>query len=90
MFPSVTGEAAEFLLKRNVSGLGIDTLSADRKREGFPVHRSFLGAGKYLVENVANSASLPPTGFYAETITIKVEDATEVPIRLIALIFQDQ
>src|SRR3990167_8838058 len=36
-FPSVSQEAAEFLLKRNISGLGIDTLSPDTAKSGFPV-----------------------------------------------------
>lgn len=59
VFPCVSNAAAHFLLKRNIAGLGIDTLSPDRPEEDYPVHAALLGAGKYIVENIANSAKLP-------------------------------
>ena len=85
-FPSIDVSVAEMLLKRNISGLGIDTLSADTGEKGFPVHRAILGADKYLVENVANAKELPPTGAKIFVLPIKIKDATEAPIRLIAII----
>lgn len=85
-FPSVHVSTAELLLKRNIAGLGIDTLSADTGKNGFPVHRAILGANKYLVENITNLAGLPPTGAKIAVLPIKIKDATEAPIRLIALI----
>jgi kynurenine formamidase len=85
-FPSVDISTAELLLKRNITGLGIDTLSADTGTSGFPVHRAILGADKYLVENVANAKELPPTGAKIFVLPIKIKDATEAPIRLIATI----
>ncbi len=84
-FPSVHASTAELLLKRDIAGLGIDTLSADAKGRDFPVHRLFLGAGKYLVENVANAKSLPPTGSRICVLPMKIKDATEAPVRLIGL-----
>ncbi len=85
-FPSVSEETAKVLLKRNIAGLGIDTLSADTGKNGFPVHRSILGAGKYLVENIANASELPPTGSKICVLPIKIKEGTEAPIRLIALV----
>lgn len=85
-FPSVDISTAEFLLKRNISGLGIDTLSADTGAKGFPVHKAILGADKYLVENITNAKELPPIGSKICVLPIKVKDATEAPIRLIALL----
>ncbi len=85
-FPSVDLSTAEFLLKRNIAGLGIDTLSADTGKNGFPVHRAILGADKYLVENIANAKELPAVGVKSLVLPIKVKDGTEAPIRLIALI----
>lgn len=38
VFPSVDSGAAELLLERGVSALGIDTLSPDRPEDGFKVH----------------------------------------------------
>jgi kynurenine formamidase len=85
-FPSVSKEAAELLLQRGVVGLGIDTLSSDRPEDGFPVHKLFLGNGKYFVENAANLEKLPPTGSFILCLPIKIKDGTEAPIRLIGLI----
>jgi kynurenine formamidase len=85
-FPSVHPSTAELLLKRNIVGLGIDTLSADTGKDGFPVHRAILGANKYLVENITNLKSLPPTGSKIAVLPIKIKDATEAPIRLVAFV----
>jgi len=84
-FPSISKEAAELLLSRNVAGLGIDTLSPDRPTENFVVHQIILGAGKYLVENIANASLLPPIGAYSFTLPMKAKDLTESPIRLVAI-----
>lgn len=85
-FPSFHAETAPFLLERGISGLGIDTLSPDLGTDGqYPLHQAFLGAGKYLVENVANAHLLPPTGAIGVLLPIKVE-AAEAPIRFVAFI----
>ncbi len=85
-FPSVHEDTAKVLFERNVTGLGIDTLSADTGANGFPVHRAILGGGKYLVENIANADILPPTGSKVFIMPIKIKEGTEAPIRLIALL----
>lgn len=90
VFPDVTAEAAELLLQRGISGLGIDTMSPDRPEDGFPVHAAILGAGKYIVENVANIDQLPPVGSIALALPLKTIDGTEAPTRLIALVENKQ
>ena len=85
-FPSVDVSTAQLLLKRNINGIGIDTFSVDTGQDGFPVHHAILGANKYLVENVANAKDLPPTGAKILVLPLKIKDATEAPVRLIALI----
>ena len=85
-FPSVDVSTAELLLKRDIAGIGIDTLSADTGTNGFPVHNAILGADKYLVENIANAKELPPIGAKSFVLPMKIKDGTESPIRLIALI----
>lgn len=84
-FPSIHEDTAKFLLERHIVGLGTDTLSADAKGNAFPVHRAVLGAGKYLVENIANAAELPASGAKLLVMPIKIENGTEAPIRLVAL-----
>lgn len=86
IFPTVSASVAELLLKRGIIGLGVDTLSPDAAESDFPVHRMLLGAGKYIVENIANSAQLPPIGATTMALPIKIQSGTESPIRLIALI----
>jgi kynurenine formamidase len=85
VFPSVSKEAALLLLQRDIAGIGIDTLSPDRPDEGYSTHKIILGAGKYIVENVANGESLPATGCYSLALPIKTLNGTEAPARLIAL-----
>lgn len=86
IFPSISKVGAELLLKKDIVGLGIDTLSPDRPDEGFPVHQLVLGTGKYIVENVANSHKLPPLGSYSLTLPLKIQGGTEAPLRLVGLI----
>lgn len=85
LYPCVSERAAHFLLERDIAGLGIDTLSPDRSDEGFPVHKALLGAGKYIVENVADSGSLPPIGSYSLALPLKIYGGTEAPLRLIGM-----
>ena len=85
-FPSVSSEAAELFLERGVSAIGIDTLSPDRTEDGFKVHKTFLGADKIIIENVANLVSLPPTGGFVMVLPIKIKDGTEAPVRLVGLV----
>ncbi len=86
LFPSVSCEAAELLLNRQVVGLGIDTLSPDCPVNGYAVHQLFLSEGKYLIENVAHLAYLPPTGSFVLALPIKIKEGTEAPVRLVALV----
>jgi kynurenine formamidase len=85
-FPSISEEIAVLLLERGITGLGIDTLSPDTSSSGFPVHKHLLGAGKYIIENIANAAQLPPNNSFTLAMPIKAKDLTEAPIRLIALL----
>ena len=85
-FPSITLEAAHFLLVRGIVGLGVDTLSADRPIDEYRVHEAVLGAGKYLIENIANSDQLPKKGSFIGIFPLKLKDGSESPIRLIGFI----
>ncbi|MBN9543306.1 MAG: cyclase family protein [Alphaproteobacteria bacterium] len=86
IFPYISNQAAELLLKRDINALGIDTLSPDIPQNGFPVHRLFLGAGKILIENATNLKRMPQVGSYVMVLPIKVKDGTEAPVRLVGLI----
>jgi kynurenine formamidase len=89
VFPSVSSKAASLLLERAVSAIGIDTLSPDRPEDGFKVHKTFLGADKIIIENVANLDNMPPSGGFVMVLPIKINDGTEAPVRLVGLIERD-
>lgn len=85
-FPGFSKEAAQFLLERDIAGLGIDTLSPDGSNQGFPVHELILGAGKYILENLTNLDKLPPKGALCFALPIKVDQGTEAAVRAVALL----
>ncbi len=90
VFPSVSSEAAELLVERGVSAIGVDTLSPDRPEDGFKVHKAFLGADKIIIENIANLDIMPPTGGFVMVLSIKIKDGTEAPVRLVGLIERER
>ncbi|KJV56962.1 hypothetical protein OTSKATO_0032 [Orientia tsutsugamushi str. Kato PP] len=49
----------------------------------------YLGAGKIIIENVANLDSMPPTGSFVMVLPIKIKDGTEAPVRLVGFIERD-
>jgi len=87
-FPHISAEAAEFLLTRGIVGVGIDTLSPDpdpsTSTTPFPVHHHILGAGKYIVENLANLHLMAPKA-HAIILPIPMEDLTESPVRVVGV-----
>jgi len=86
-FPGFSKAAAEFLLKeREVAGLLVDTLSIDTGvATDFPVHKLWLGAGKWAVECVANLGKVPPSGATVFVGAPKVESASGGPTRVLAM-----
>lgn len=85
-FPAFSRQAAAYLLTRDIAALAIDTLSPDCLDRTFPVHQMILGAGKYIIENVADCAALPERGAYVIALPLRAHDATESPIRLIGIV----
>ena len=86
LFPSVSEEAASLLMDREIIALGIDCPSPDRPEDGYPVHSLVLGANKYIIENVTNLKSLPPSGSFVICLPLKTKDGSEAPARLIGLV----
>src|SRR3954469_8513884 len=87
-FPGISPDLAEWLLKeRNVLGLAVDTLSLDNgPSKDFKTHRTWLPAGRWGLENVANLEKLSPSDAILVVGLPKVKGSTGGPVRLIALI----
>jgi kynurenine formamidase len=86
-FPGFSAEAATFLARsRDVSGIGVDTLSLDPGIDAtYAAHRAWLATGKWGVELVANLRDVPPWGATVFVGASKVTGATGGPVRLIAV-----
>jgi len=85
-FPAYSAEAAECLLERHISGIGIDTLSPDCSDSSYPVHHLILGAGKYILENLTNLHLIPPAGAYVIALPMKIAGGPESAVRAVGLI----
>lgn len=87
-FPGFHAETAAMLLEeRNVSGIGVDTLSVDPgPSTDFPVHRLILPAGRWAVEGLANLSELPSAGATLVVGAPTVVGGTGGPSRIFALV----
>jgi kynurenine formamidase len=86
-FPGFALEAIEFLLaERNVAGIGVDTLSLDYgPATAFVTHSTWLGAGRWGLENVANLDSTPPAGATVVVAPTKMAGGSGGPTRIFAM-----
>jgi len=86
--PGFSEQAARFLVtERDISGVGVDTLSLDAgAAQKFVAHLAILGAGKYGVELMANLGRVPPSGATVIVGAPKHEGATGGPARVLALV----
>jgi kynurenine formamidase len=86
-FPGFSPDAAKLVISRKVSGIGIDTISADYgASQGFAVHHLVLGAGLYQLENLADLSEVPEAGAFLVVAPIKLEGGSGGPVRVFALI----
>ena len=86
-FPGYSRDAAALLVKRNVAGIAIDTLSIDPgNSRDFAAHLVMLQANKYQIENLANLDALPATGAVAVVGVLPVRDGSQAQARIFAFI----
>ncbi len=86
-FPGYSPAAAKLLVKRGVSGIGIDTLSLDKgESTDFAAHLVMLKANKYQIENLANLDILPATGATAVIGVLPVKGGSQAQARIFAFL----
>jgi kynurenine formamidase len=85
-FPGWGLEAAMFLAeKRDVTGIGIDTMSLDPGNSTtFPVHVNYLATDRYGLENLTGLDCIPSSGATAYVGLIPWEEGSGGPCRVIA------
>jgi kynurenine formamidase len=85
-FPGFGLDAAMWLAeRRNVTAIGVDTLSLDPgDSTTFPVHVNYLATDRYGLENLANLDRIPPHGATAYVGLIPWDEGSGGPCRVIA------
>lgn len=87
-FPTFSLSAVQVLVERKIAGVGIDTLALESLDSSFPGHQVLLGAGKYIIENLANASRLPCRGAYILVFPLKIGGGGEAPARVIGLMLR--
>ncbi|NBX84152.1 MAG: cyclase family protein [Gammaproteobacteria bacterium] len=86
-FPGISKDAAIYLVKAKIKGLGIDTASMDPgKSKRFYTHRIILGANLYGLENLDNLNQLAPVGTFLIIAPMKIKGGSGGPTRVFAKI----
>ncbi|WP_062112779.1 cyclase family protein [Aureimonas sp. AU40] len=86
-FPGFAKSATDLLAERDVSAIGVDTLSLDPGNSAdFAVHSSWLPSGRYGIEGLANLEALPVTGATIVVGAPKHKGGTGGPARVLALV----
>jgi kynurenine formamidase len=96
IFPNLSVEAAEYLSRKNIYGIGTDTPSIDRagKDNTYPAHHIVLGAGQYLLEklnliSLSNhfraKPSLQPV-FEIRIAPTPLKGTAEAPVNVVVLV----
>jgi kynurenine formamidase len=85
-FPGFNLSAVEYLLdRRRGAAIGVDTLSLDFGQSAtFDVHKTWLPADNYGLENLANLDKLPPHGAVAIVGVVPWHEGSGGPARVVA------
>ena len=85
-WPGLSGEAAEYLVGKDVSLVGCDTLAIDATvSTQNPAHYALLGNEVYIVENLNNLDRLPPFCLFL-ALPLKIRGGSGSPVRAVALV----
>lgn len=85
--PGFSREAADFLVRREINGIGLDALGPDHVPGSDPRARQpLLEAGKYELVNLRNLGLLPPKGAKVIVAPIPVEGGVAAPARIFAIL----
>ncbi|MFQ5762274.1 MAG: cyclase family protein [Candidatus Bathyarchaeia archaeon] len=87
-WPSLNREAAEWLARRKIRGLGTDGASIDQLGgQDYPAHEVILGNGIFVVEELANLDQISQKRFIICVLPLNIPGVDGSPARVIALEF---
>ena len=86
LFQGIHENASKWLVKnRNISGVGIDTMSIDYgQSKTYPSHHILYKENIFGLENVANLDKLPETGYIVYALPMKIGRGSGAPVRIFA------
>ncbi|KQM18357.1 cyclase family protein [Novosphingobium sp. Leaf2] len=89
--PGPDADAVEYLIARDVLGLGVETIGTDAGQAHllepmYPAHTLMHGAGKYGLQCLENLDQLPTTGAVVIASPLKIRDGSGSPLRVLALV----
>lgn len=83
-YPELTTDAADYLIKRGVLGVGMDTPVPDKKSTNFEVQEMLYANGMYVVKNLSDETSqVQATSGHVIILPLKFENSNESPCRVI-------
>lgn len=87
-FPTLSREAAQYALSLGIRGFGFDTISADHvDSEECPIHKTLLGAGALIIENLRGLDALPVgETFLLAALPMPLANADGAPARVMAVL----
>jgi kynurenine formamidase len=86
-YPVLSFEAADWLSKFELKGIGLDTISADKvDTQDFLVHKTFFQNDTIIIENLTNLKKIPCSQFTFSCFPLSFENADGSPVRAVAFI----
>jgi len=76
--------AANFLAKRQISGIGIDALGIERAQEGHPTHRTLMGANVIIIEGL-RLKDVPEGEYFMVAAPLKIQGTDASPARVVLI-----
>ena len=86
-FPTLAPEAAEYLTRFSLKGIGIDTLSIDPVEDSsLIIHKTFLSGNIIIIENLTGLEQLVDKEFWFSCFPLKIEEGDGSPVRACAFL----
>lgn len=85
-FPHLSTQAAEWLTRFPLQGVGIDTISIDHiDRADLPAHHVLLGQEMIIIENLTNLKAINGRNFTFSCLPLPIRAADGSPVRAVAI-----
>lgn len=75
-------DGAEYLIEKEIEGIGIDTLGIERSQEGHPTHRKLFSNDIIIVEGL-RLKDVKPGDYFMVAAPLKLVDTEAAPARVI-------